>query len=211
MNAVQHNTIRIEPVSGRVDRLFILLHGVGANAAGLRPLGLAMQRAFPSAAIVIPDGTYPFDGGNGRQWFSVSGVTEENRPTRVAAALPTLKALVAAEQARYNVGPGATVLGGFSQGAIMSLELAVLEDGMVGHVLSFSGRFAKLPETAPVETVIHFLHGDRDPVIAVQHAQNGYATLNALGGTTTLDVGQGAGHELNSSLVDKAIMHLHNQ
>lgn len=212
MNVVQHNTTRIDPVSGPTDRLFILLHGVGATAAGLRPLGLAMQRAFPNAAIVIPDGTYPFDGGNGgRQWFSISSVTEENRAARVAAALPTITALVTAEQARYSVGAGSTVLGGFSQGAIMSLELAVLEDGMVSHVLSFSGRFAKLPEAAPTVTAIHFMHGDRDPVITAQHAQDGYAKLKALGGNTTLDVMQGVGHELNSSLIDKAIRHLHEE
>ena len=79
-----------------VRQLFILLHGVGGTPDSLLPLAEAVRAAFPTAAVLIPEGFEPFDGGGaGRQWFSVRGVTEENRPARVAAALPALAACAA--------------------------------------------------------------------------------------------------------------------
>ena len=60
-----------------VRQLFILLHGVGGTPDSLLPLAEAVRAAFPTAAVLIPEGFEPFDR---RQWFSVRGVTEENRP-----------------------------------------------------------------------------------------------------------------------------------
>ena len=62
-----------------IKQLFILLHGWGAEAADLLPLADTLGTAFPEAALLIPEGTHPLDGGgSGRQWFSVQGMTEEN-------------------------------------------------------------------------------------------------------------------------------------
>jgi phospholipase/carboxylesterase len=113
--------------------------------------------------------------------------------------------MIRAEQARYGVAPADTVMGGFSQGAIMSLSLAVQHDGLAGRVLSFSGRFAALPDTAPKQTRIHFLHGELDPVIAVANARDAHARLQALGADATLDVEKDAGHTLTPALADRAI------
>ena len=39
----------------------------------------------------MPDGFHPWDGGGGgRQWFSLAGVTEANRPARVEVAAEEL-------------------------------------------------------------------------------------------------------------------------
>src|SRR5450759_2702098 len=77
--------IELLPEAKAVKQLFILLHGVGAKSSDLVPLANKLRDAFPSAACVLPDGTFQFDGGgNGRQWFSMSGVTEENRAARIA-------------------------------------------------------------------------------------------------------------------------------
>lgn len=198
--------LRIAPEGGAAKQLFVLLHGVGGNAAGLLPLARLLRQNFPQAAVVVPEGTEPFDGGGaGRQWFSVRGVTEQNRPERVARALPVVEAMIRAEQAHYGVAPADTVMGGFSQGAIMSLSLAVQHDGLVGRVLSFSGRFAALPDTAPKHTDIHFLHGELDPVIPAGYARDAHARLQALGANPTLDVEKAAGHTLTPALADRAI------
>ena len=118
-----------------------------------------MRAAFPAAAILIPEGFEPFDGGGaGRQWFSVRGVTEENRPERVAQALPPLEAYVKQAQARFGLLQSDTALAGFSQGAIMALELVQAHDGMAGRVIAFSGRYAQLPKAAPQYTTLHLLH-----------------------------------------------------
>ena len=138
------------PAAGPVRQLFILLHGVGGTASDLLPLAEALGAAFPQAACLLPDGFSAFDtGASGRQWFSIDGVTEDNRAARVAEAMPALHALVRQAQDRFKVMQPDTALAGFSQGAIMALEYAIAHDGSVGRVLAFSGRFATLPDRRP--------------------------------------------------------------
>jgi phospholipase/carboxylesterase len=190
-------------------RLFILLHGVGADAEGLRPLASLLQREFPDALVEIPEGFSPFDSApGGRQWFSVRGVTEQNRPARVAAALPTLLAWVRAAQERHAVPASATTLIGFSQGAIMALEAVAAADGLVGEAVAFAGRFATLPEPGPRQTKVHLLHGEEDAVMPIAHARTALAWLRDRDCEVTLDTLARCGHELHPALVAKALERL---
>lgn len=201
--------IELFPASGQVRQLFVLLHGVGATSSDLLPLAHKILGAFPDAALLLPDGISPFDGGgSGRQWFSIRGVTDENRPDRVAAAIPALRTLLLQAQQRYNILPSDTALAGFSQGAIMALEYSARHDGEVGRVLAFSGRYAQLPDKAPELTTLHLLHGQDDNVIPVSHAHAGYARLTELQGDATLDIASSVGHELHDALVARAIVRL---
>lgn len=201
--------IELPPETGTAKQLFILLHGVGARPSDLVPLSNKLKNVFPDAAFLLPEGTYPFDGGGpGRQWFSIRGVTEANRVARVAEAMPGLHALVKQSQDRFNVLQSDTALVGFSQGAIMALEFSIVHDGGVGRVLAFSGRFAQLPEKAPELTTLHLLHGENDPVIPVFHAEVAFARLTELNGDATLDLASTVGHEINAALADRAIQRL---
>lgn len=207
------NALHWRPAEGQAQQLMVLLHGVGANAAGMAPLAEHIRREFPQALVVAPDGLAPFDGdpaGEGRQWFSVLGVTEDNRPARVAAALPVLARWVRAAQEATGIGPAATALWGFSQGAILSLALVQEHDGLAGRVLAFAGRYARLPDTAPQHTTLHLLHGAADPVIPVQHARDAIERLAQLHGDATLDIAEGAGHEINGPLLRSAFFRLRN-
>ncbi len=201
--------IELLPKEQPVKQLFILLHGVGASAGDLVPLAQKFGTQFPNAAFLLPEGTSPFDGGgNGRQWFSIRGVTEENRAARVTDALPELLNMVSREQARFNILQTDTALVGFSQGSIMALEFSKAHDGKVGRVISFSGRYAKLPDQAPELTTLHFLHGENDPVIPVTHAHAAYERLMELNGDATLDTATSVGHEIHPSLAERAINRL---
>ena len=66
--------------------LIILLHGVGSRGADIAPLAGPWNHKLPVVEFAAPDAPHPFGYGPGRQWFSVQGVTETNRPERVAAA-----------------------------------------------------------------------------------------------------------------------------
>lgn len=206
MSARILNGIELLPDNGPAKQLFILLHGVGAKSSDLLPLAYQFRKEFPGAAFVLPDGIYPFDGGNsGRQWFSISGVTEETRSARVADSMPALHELVRQAQDRHKILQSDTALAGFSQGGIMALEYSLVHDGGVGRVLAFSGRFAKLPEKAPELTTLHLLHGEDDRVMPVAHAYTAYARLTELKGDATLDVASSVGHEIHAALAERAI------
>jgi phospholipase/carboxylesterase len=197
------------PFDGHVEQLLILLHGVGADPVDFDPLARLLRAQFPRSAVLAPAGFEPFDQGpTGRQWFSVQGVDDISRVTRVAAVMPRLVDWIKAAQRRFGVGPAATALVGFSQGSILALEAVAVEDGLAGRVLAFSGRYAQLPARAPALTTIHLLHGAADPVMPAHLAREALEHLGALRGDATLDLADDVGHELHPALIDCALQRL---
>jgi phospholipase/carboxylesterase len=190
-------------------QLLILLHGAGGRGALMRPLAEALHERFPQAAILAPDAPQAFDGGGpGRQWFSLIDLDDAKRIERVAAALGPLHDWLLQTRRRLGVGPQATAIAGFSQGAILGLELAARHDGCVGRVLAFAGRYARLPDAAPQQTTMHLLHGGADAVIPPEHARVALQHLAVLHGDATLDIAQEVGHELHPALIDSALFRL---
>ncbi len=199
------------PADGAPEQLILLLHGVGSEGAAMAPLAQRLRAEFPQAAVLAPDAPHAFDGGpRGRQWFSVAGIDEDNRAARVAAVLPALHAWIRQTQRRLGVGPAATALVGFSQGAILALQTALVEDGLAGRVLAFGGRFVQLPTQAPRHSTVHLFHGGADAVMPAQHARSALEALAALHGDATLDIAEGVGHELHPVLLQRALFRLRN-
>ena len=192
-----------------IKQLFILLHGVGGTPQDMAPLAQALRAAFPAAAILAPAGFEAYDGAaTGRQWFSMRGVDDDSRVERVARAMPALVDYIRGAQGRVGLLQSDTALAGFSQGAIMALEAVQAHDGLAGRVMAFSGRYAQLPKSAPQYSTIHLLHGADDAVMAVTHAQDAQARLDALHGDATIDVASRVGHVLHPALVQRAIERL---
>ncbi len=200
------------PETGEPELLYLLFHGVGATADAMVPLARRLVQAYPQAAVLCLNAPDPFDavpgGGTGHQWFSVRGVDEQNRPARVAAALPGFVATVRALQLRFGMAWERTALAGFSQGAIMALEAVQAEPLLAGRVLAFAGRHATAPSHAPLDTTVHLLHGLADAVIPAAAAIDSAQTLVELGADVTADVLPGLGHELHPELIDRAIEQL---
>lgn len=140
----------------------IFLHGVGSSGAAMRPLAEALALPQPTAC---PDGLHPFDMGPGRQWFSVKGVTEGNRPGRIAEAMPGFIDLI------EGLGdPRQSVLIGFSQGTIMALH-AVAAGLPAAGVIALSGRLAGPVGPRSDWPPITLLHGADDPVMPLATAR----------------------------------------
>lgn len=195
------DAIVIREPQGAAGQLFLLFHGVGSEARNLVPLGEHLAAEFAQAAVVSVNGPFPSDLGSGRQWFSVRGITEDNRAARVAQALPLFVRTVRDWQERFGVAPAATALVGFSQGAIMALESARLGKALAGRIVSLSGRFAQLPDAAPEHSTVHMIHGKADAVIPYGNAVAAAERLVALGGDVTADVLPFVGHEVNAQVV----------
>lgn len=169
----------------------IFLHGVGSSGAAMRPLALALGCEEAS----FPDGPEPFDLGPGRQWFSVKGITEENRPARIADALPAFRALI------LGLGdPRDSILIGFSQGAIMALH--AVADGLPARaVVALSGRLAG-PVPKRIEwPPITLLHGKADAVIPAQMAAATRAWLSEAGAAPELCLFDGLGHGVDDRVL----------
>ena len=104
----------------------------------LRPLGERLAAEYPSALVVSLRAPNPSDFGFGYQWISPTGLDDVSRVERVAEAMPGFAAAVRQWQAEAGLGPEATVLVGFSQGAMMVLEAAshAGESALAGRVVA---------------------------------------------------------------------------
>ena len=202
VNPAMSENLIVQMPADAPGQLFLLFHGVGSTPHSLLALGRRLAESFPGAAVVsvaAPDRS-DTGGPDGRQWFSVRGITEENRAERVTATMPRYVETVRALQRDTGTSAAQTALIGFSQGGIMALESTQVDAALAGRVVSLAGRFARLPEKAPAETTLHFIHGRRDAVISYEHTVKAAEHLVALGGDLTADVVPGLGHVVDEGV-----------
>jgi phospholipase/carboxylesterase len=183
-------------------KLVIFLHGVGSQGAHLAALGQMWQAAMPDTVFAAPDGPQAFDhSGAGRQWFSVNGVTVENRPARVAQARNDFDAVVGGIIASHGLEDrlDEVALVGFSQGSIMALDAVASGRWPVGAVVSLAGRLASPKPFAPASaTLIALIHGDADPVMPMALAQEAQQALALAGYHPDLQVVAGGVHAIGA-------------
>jgi phospholipase/carboxylesterase len=205
--------LAVQRPAGAPQQLILLFHGVGSTPQNMEPLGRRLAAEFPQAAVVCIAGPDRCDLGAGHQWFSVQGITEENRVPRIAATLPRFVERVRAWQQQTGATEAQTALIGFSQGAIMALASTQADPArhgspLAGRVVSIAGRFATPPEHAPAQTTLHFIHGKSDAVIPYAHTVTAAERLIRLGGDVTADVIPFLGHAVDQSVLDLVIERL---
>lgn len=204
---MKHDHFVVQSPSAPAKQLLLLFHGVGDNPVAMGQIGSWFAPLFPDALIVSVGGVEPC-GPTGRQWFSVQGVTEENRQGRVDAIMPTFIETVRHWQKESGVGPQATALIGFSQGSIMALESTKAAPGLASRIIAFNGRFATLPTKASTATTVHLIHGGEDRVIDLAYAVSAQEALVQAGGDVTLDIVDELGHAIDDRSMQFALDHL---
>jgi phospholipase/carboxylesterase len=166
------------------DILVIMLHGVGSSGAYLAPLANAWTQVLPGAVFVSPNAPAPSSFGSGYQWFSVAGITEENRSGRIQEARPSFDKVISTivKEKGFSDRLDRVALVGFSQGTIVALDAVASGRWPVGAVVGFSGRLASpLPLEPAAATSILLIHGSADPVIPSAESTKAAAALQALG------------------------------
>ncbi|PLR30481.1 alpha/beta hydrolase [Chimaeribacter arupi] len=190
------------------DSLVIFLHGVGSRGSDLSVLATFWQSRLPGARFTGPDAPFPFDGGgNGFQWFSLNGVTPENRPARIQAAREAFDSTLARLIAQHNMADrlDRVALVGFSQGSIMALDAVLRGRWPVAAVVAFSGRLASPPPYQPGQNSrVMLLHGTADAVIPYQESEKANQALLAAGVDSQLLIEPGLGHTLSEEGATRA-------
>lgn len=204
---MKHDHFVVQSPSAPAKQLLLLFHGVGDNPVAMGQIGSWFAPLFPESLIVSIGGVEPC-GPTGRQWFSVQGVTEENRQQRIDAIMPTFIETVRYWQKESGVGPQATALIGFSQGSIMALESTKAAAGLASRIIAFNGRFATLPTQASTATTVHLIHGGEDSVIDLAYAVSAQEALMQAGGDVTLDIVDELGHAIDDRSMQFALDHL---
>ncbi len=206
MQATAPTDIIVQQPSQAAEQLILLMHGFGANANDLAPIGEHLGTIFPKACIVCLAAPQPADFGgmlgSGLQWFPIQFPrdprSDEVRFTGVKNALPDFVARVRAWQAKTGVRAEATALFGFSQGGVMALEAAKQTPIVASRIFAHSSRFAVLPDAMPTDVTLHLIHGKTDEVITYDHCVKAAERLQALGADFTADVIPFLAHGINA-------------
>ena len=202
------SAIVVQYPRGIIQQLVLFFHGVGSHAQDLVPVAQQFAIVLKQAMVVSVNSAQPSDFGSGRQWFSVAGVTEQNRAGRVATVMPLFQSTVQHWQALAGVDADKTILVGFSQGSIMALESTQLQPALAGQVIAFAGRFAVEPKVAPAATAIHLIHGAADTVIDANHSIEAARQLKGLGANVTVDTVPAMTHGIDARMVSLALSKL---
>jgi phospholipase/carboxylesterase len=201
---MMRDALIIQRPSGAARQLVLLFHGLGASEEDLRPVGERLAAEYPLALVASLRAPHPANFGVGYQWFSVEGIDDARRVERVAAEMPLFMAVIRQWQRDTGLGPEATVLVGFSQGAIMVLEAATRagDDLLAGRVVALAGRYAQLPETRPGTTTLFLVHGKADEAIHYGFTVAAARHLVALGADVVADVIPFLGHGIDAGVLD---------
>jgi predicted esterase len=139
--APRPHAVSIAAREGAADRLVVLLHDVGMDGSAFEDVAHALSGAVPHGHFLVPDGFQPSDGaGAGRQWFSLCGIDDESRASRVDAASNEVSAWIDRELSRRGLAHDRLVVVGFGQGATIAAWLAKHRTPTPAAVVCLSGR-----------------------------------------------------------------------
>lgn len=205
-----HEALVVQQPPGAARQLVLLFHGLGADEEDLLPVGRRLAAEYPEALVVSVRAPYPCNFGFGYQWISPLDLDDARRIERVADEMAGFAEEVRRWQRESGLGPEATVLIGFSQGAMMVLE-AVSHAGdaaVAGRVVAIAGRYARLPDEAPAGTTLFLVHGKADDIVHYGFTVEAAQHLVSLGADVVADVIPFVGHTIDSEVLELIVSRL---
>jgi phospholipase/carboxylesterase len=185
----------------RDQPLVIFLHGYGSNEQDL--FGIKDELPAPStylsvrAPMVMEEGSY--------QWFRKKGDGAYNGETDdLKSSGELLLDFVAQATKKYHTEPAKVFLVGFSQGAIMSYEVALRHPEAVGGIAALSGRILPVlkselkPDEKRQSLAIFIGHGTADKRLPYSDGTEANSLLQSISLEPEFHAYQGVGHNISA-------------
>ena len=132
----------IEPEKGKeIKNAIILLHGYGGDGKDISMLTLNWKRHLPNTVFICPDGheTCPINP-TGFQWFDLSKDDPDYILKESIKAEKKIKKFIDQIKEEFNLENNKICLSGFSQGCMMSINLALTSDQEYFYLVGFSDK-----------------------------------------------------------------------
>jgi phospholipase/carboxylesterase len=197
----------------------VLLHGFGAPGDDLVPLWEAL--AVPTGTrFVFPEGRLALPYGSGRAWWMIdlerlqrdqaAGRLRDlsrDMPPGLPEARMQITGLLDDVERKLGADPRRLVLGGFSQGAMLSCDVALRTARPLAGLVLMSGTLLSQEEWVPLMPKRRGLkvlqsHGGADPLLPLSLAEQ-LRTLLAQAGVSVDWVPFRGGHEIPPVVLTK--------
>ena len=164
------NTKIIHPKEDcEIKNAVILLHGYGGDGKDISILTLNWKRFLPNTIFFCPDGpqSCPINP-IGFQWFDLSKDDKKYILAESIKAEEKLNVFINEIKEKYKLDNSKICLSGFSQGCMMSINVALTSDKEFNCVVGFSGKIIdkeNLARRIKSKTKVLLTHGDNDTVV----------------------------------------------
>ncbi|MEJ7789503.1 MAG: hypothetical protein WKF29_06420 [Thermoleophilaceae bacterium] len=193
MSAEDSLTHRVRPTAGEAQGALVLLHGRGADEHDLYPL---LDMLDPERRLLGVTARGPLSlAPGGAHWYAVARVGYPD-PATFGPAYARLTGWVDAFLAENGVPVSETVIGGFSQGTVMSYAVSLGAGrprpaamlALSGFMPTVEGFGFDLTTAAGLPVAIG--HGALDPVIGVEFARDARERLEGADADVTYQESQ---------------------
>ncbi len=165
------------------QRWVLMLHGLGDSKEGWKPV--VRELDLPDTGWIFAQAPDPFHGG--WSWFDPVLPDPRPDPVQVARSAGRIGDLLDHLEATRGIRREDLVLAGFSQGCLMTLEVALTADRPFAGVVGISGWIHRLEAfpgafgAAADRQRILMTHGTADQVIPIELTRPQVSRLQGLG------------------------------
>jgi len=179
--------------------LIVILHGYGASGDNLISLGYEWQGMLPTLDFVAPNGIYPWEGGmfGGYQWFSLVDWDTKRIEGEMDLIRPKLIEYLNEELSKRGLTFNDLVLVGFSQGAVLALDLGLHGKEKPAGVIAYSGGYVSSKDIRDATVPILLIHGAEDEVLASENSLVAHTTLQNAGVVSQLHILDNLEHSID--------------
>tara|TARA_Y100000992_G_C21243991_1_gene482254 strand:- start:743 stop:1396 length:654 start_codon:yes stop_codon:yes gene_type:complete len=166
------NTIILEPLSkAKPKNAVILCHGYGGDGKDISILASYWKAHLPETIFICPDAPEICAASpSGYQWFDLMDQTSDQILSKSLVAETKLNKLIDEVKLKNNLTANNIVIGGFSQGCMISLQTGIKRKDKINSVIGYSGKIINIEHLSKnliSRPNIMLMHGDKDQVVTI--------------------------------------------
>ncbi len=158
---------------GDPKQVIILCHGYGGDGKDIGSLAINWQRFLPDAIFLCPNAPEVCSiNPGGYQWFDLTSDKEEVILEKSLNAEKKLSEFIDQALNNFNLNPTNCALVGFSQGCMISIQVALKKTSQINCLLGYSGKIINqkhLGDKINSRPKIFLMHGENDTIVSPTH------------------------------------------
>ena len=166
--------ISISPFSkNKPQQVIVLCHGYGGDGKDISTLAINWQRFLPEAIFLCPNAPEICAvNPQGYQWFDLSSDKEELILEKSLIVEEKLNIFIDQILNNFQLEPNNLALVGFSQGCMMSIQIALKKKKQISCLIGYSGKVINqkhLSDNIHSKPKIFLMHGANDTLVPPTH------------------------------------------